>query len=439
MSGETSHLVVGATRCVACGGGDLFNVLALGEQAPVNNLRDTAELAEAEPRFPLGMNACRDCGHGQLTHNVDPSVMFTDYAYVSGTSRTMMEHFDRLADGVARISGVHGRVLEIGSNDGTFLDRLRERDVVCAGVDPAANLQGDVRARGHKAFTGFWPEVADEVTPGTVDLVIGQNVFAHTPDPLGWLEACVRVLRPDGLVMVQTSQADMVANGEFDTVYHEHYSFYNEHSLSRLAERAGLRLLFTVYPAIHGTSSLYVLGRAKMVGDGWTAPVVARLRGIMSDALGDDQPPPTERHRALREERRSEQAWAEFGYEAIRAMTELSARWTEWLLAGRRVIAAGVAAKGVTMLRASGVNPDALVDEAPLKIGKHVPGLSAPVQALDSAAMRESGPSAVFIMTAWNFKREIARKLIAAGASPDAVGVTYFPLLETAPLGEIAE
>ena len=147
-----------------------------------------------------------------------------------------------------------------GSNDGLFLSCLSDVGMTNAcGVDPAENIAEIANGKGLQTIVGFWPEVAEEFSSLSFDVVIGQNVFAHTPNPLASLLEVKRVLSANGLAIFQTSQADMIANGEFDTIYHEHYSFFCESSMAALAERAGLKLVYTHYVDIHGISSLYVL------------------------------------------------------------------------------------------------------------------------------------------------------------------------------------
>jgi len=246
-------------QCIACGSAGLRNVLDLGVQAPANNLLNNQDDKDYLV-FPLGIDACNDCGHGQLSHFVDPGYLFSNYYYVSSTSKTMKDHMDKLANFVLNLKGKDASVLELGSNDGLFLKCLNEVGINnVLGVDPAENIVNEANEQGLKTILGFWPEAGDDLESFSYDMVIGQNVFAHTPDPLSALKEVKRVLKQDGYAIFQTSQADMVYNGEFDTTYHEHCSFFCEESMAALAKRAGLQLAYTHYVDIHGGSSLYIL------------------------------------------------------------------------------------------------------------------------------------------------------------------------------------
>ena len=154
-------------------------------------------------------------------------------------------------------------MLEIASNDGSHLSCLAARGLDVMGIDPARNLNDIAAAAGHKVLTGFFPDVRPD---GRFDVVVAMNVAAHTPTPLRFLAGVADVLAPGGVAIVQTSQALMLGNGEFDTVYHEHYSFFTVASMRALAARAGLRLEQVQLVAIHGTSLLLFLRRADESG-----------------------------------------------------------------------------------------------------------------------------------------------------------------------------
>lgn len=402
-------------ECIACGKTDLRNVLDLGVQAPANNLLNNQDDKDYQV-FPLGIDACNSCGHGQLSYFVDPDYLFSNYYYVSSTSKTMKDHMDKLATFVLNLKGENASVLELGSNDGLFLKCLNEVGINnVLGVDPAENIVNEANEQGYKTILGFWPEAGDDLESFSYDMVIGQNVFAHTPNPLSALKEVKRVLKQDGYAIFQTSQADMVYNGEFDTTYHEHCSFFCEDSMAALAKRAGLKLAYTHYVDIHGGSSLYVLTQDYSSADKMSIELSAISAGLV------EVEPASDIAGMLRASRTPEDWDNFFRLSILKSGFALTMSET-WAEEGHRVVAVGAAAKAITFLRASDIALDGLLDEAPLKVGKWVPGLD--VQISDFTDLQEND---AYIIGAWNFAKEIAMKLVKNGANPDAPCMLYFP------------
>lgn len=255
------------TTCLACGGTDLVPTLDLGQQPLANNFRSTAS-TDGEARYPLAINRCGHCNHLQLTHAVDPELIYKNYLYVSGTSRTYLEYMTWYANWVReQFAYWVDTVLDIGCNDGSQLDAFRRAQFRTWGVDPAENLHSFSNSR-HTVVCGFWNEqTAAQLGRSEFQVITTQNAFAHIPDPLSYLKLAAEYLRNDGKIFISTSQADMVLRGEFDTIYHEHISYYNAYSMKCLAERAGLYLVDVVKTPIHGTSYIFVL--AKRSSFGW--------------------------------------------------------------------------------------------------------------------------------------------------------------------------
>ena len=189
--------------------------------------------------FPLGLAVCPGARMGSSRTSSIPNSLFRHYLYASGTSGTLASYFVWFAEALGRCVRPGARVLEIASNDGTHLSCLADQGFHVMGVDPAQNLNDIAAAAGHRVLTGFFPDTRPE---GRFDVIIAMNVAAHTPQPLPFLAGVAEVLAPNGVAFIQTSQALMIANGEFDTVYHEHYSFYTVASMHALAARAGLRV-----------------------------------------------------------------------------------------------------------------------------------------------------------------------------------------------------
>ena len=241
-------------ECIACGSNNLVPLLDLGLQPLANSYLKSED--ETEPYFPLATNYCKHCYHVQLTHKVDPDLLFKNYLYVSGTAKTQLEYFDWFAQFVMENHKVE-RVLDIGCNDGSQLDAFKRLGAVTFGVDPAENLY-DISSQNHSVHCGYFDDSFPNIE---VDAVICQNAFAHNYNQLGFLRNMNRVVKENGYIYITTSQADMIMNCEFDTIYHEHLSFYNIKSMDALCRRAGLNLVEVLKHPIHGNSYIFVISK----------------------------------------------------------------------------------------------------------------------------------------------------------------------------------
>jgi SAM-dependent methyltransferase len=402
------------TRCLVCDT-PTIPVLDLGSQPPANAL--LADVAQPFEAYPLGLAACPSCTHGQLTHFVEPERLFQDYLYASGTSGTLAAYFAWFAAALARSVPRGARVLEIACNDGSHLDCLAAHGLHVTGIDPARNLTSVAAAAGHKVLTGFFPDARPD---GRFDVVIAMNVLAHTPAPRAFLQGVAEVLAPGGFAVIQTSQAMMLGNGEFDTIYHEHYSFFTVASMRVLAQRAGLRLARVSLVSVHGVSLLFLLQRA---GEPAAPPPLA---GHPPFAVAWPDPPPAYLQPSFGGNE-AEAAYARFAAEARRAMAAVAARVAQHRSQGRQIALVGVAAKALTFVRAAGIAPDLYLDEAPLKIGRIVPGGETPIEPLSAVAAIAC--RTVFMIGAWNFAEELVRKVKTFNPGSGSTFLVHFPQL----------
>lgn len=236
-------------RCRICSGAELSTYLDLGAQPLANAYAASPD--PAAPRYPLAVERCRRCGHSQLSVVVDPTEMFDEYLWVSGTTDTQRRHFaDLAAEADARVDRVPSRppsVLDIGCNDGTLLDAFHRLGFATYGVDPAKNLLPISLARGHRVLAERWsPAVAAALRQahGGVDLVTGCNVFAHCDDLVGFLNGCRAVLVPGGHAILEFPYARLtLEHHEFDQVYHEPPQLFPGRPVPRVLRRHGDVLL----------------------------------------------------------------------------------------------------------------------------------------------------------------------------------------------------
>jgi SAM-dependent methyltransferase len=393
------------SHCLACGGGRLEPYLDLGQQPLANSYHDDQTKLEA---FPLGVGVCLDCWHTQLTVAVNPDLMFKNYLYVSGTTATLSRYF---TDFVFRVehdfpSARPLRVLDIASNDGSLLEQFKTRGHTVQGVDPAENLRPLSEAKGVPTLVSYWDEAALDRIGGKFDAIIAMNVLAHVTYPCEFLSLCRRALKPDGRIYVQTSQALMVGNGEFDTIYHEHHSFFTVRSFLALAARSKLRVMDIEHVPVHGTSYLVRMtadeGKLHESEDSFAIGRQEKLRGFYERAtyqsFGD-------RARVTRDKVRELIAWSRD--------------------AGYRIGGYGAAAKGMTFLNFAGIDLDYVVDDNPMKVGLRTPGRDIIIvgpEHLDSQTQKT-----LFIILAWNFYEEIMQRIRARKNDPADSFLTYFP------------
>ncbi|MCA3421732.1 MAG: methyltransferase domain-containing protein [Roseomonas sp.] len=405
------------TACLCCASSDLACVIDLGVQPPANSY--TSSPQEELARYPLGLNLCASCWHAQLTFCVDRRAIFDHYAYVSATSGTLDRFFRWFGERLSECYPGQSRVLELAANDGSLLTHLKSRHFEVAGVDPARNIVDLAKARGLPITCGYWPDVQDEVD-GKFDVIICMNVVAHVDDPLSFVAACRGRLNPGGVLIIQPSQARMFENGEFDTIYHEHISFFNMRSMAKLAENAGLHLYGAALVAVHGDSPVYFLGLPD------SPPPVERLIAAFSAGefgIRENLPRYEEKiglyeaHTYVRFERMAKEVL----HDLVKTVADFRAQ-------GHKIAFVGAAAKALTVINACGVRPDHFLDEAPMKIGKYAPGVGALVEHLDTA--NSFTEPTLFVITAWNFRKELKGKLLACGVPAGSAFYSYFPQAE---------
>lgn len=398
--------------CLACGADEVVICLDLGRQEPANLLTETGE--EAIPGVPLGLMRCRECGHGQLSYMLAPELLFRRYLYKSGTSGTLKAYFEWFCEQASALAPEGGRVLEIAANDGSLLERFVENGFRCVGIDPATNIVEPRESGPLRMVCDFFPSptIADE----KFDLVLGLNVLAHTPNPLDLLRAVRDQLTDEGIAVFQTSQALMLKHGEFDTIYHEHYSFFTPYSLQRLASRAGLHVRSTYLTDIHGTSFVFVLSRRE------AEPLVDGLFETGRFAIE-----PAERDAALACFGADDigQQYETFAERSVQRMAEVRQTIDAKRAAGYTTVMVGAAAKAITFVRAAGIALDLAFDEAPDKIGLFIPGLG--LQIKDLAEIKDLVGPTLFVLTAWNFATELERKVRAHATQCEPEFLTYFP------------
>ena len=354
--------------------------------------------------FPLVLQYCENCSHSQLSVSVSPERLFRNYLYVSSTTETLREYFRWFVEVVVSNFGDSLNVLEIASNDGGLLKVLAEHGHRSIGVDPAQNLLPHVMKNGVVSICDFWPGVASSFLQNSSDLVIAMNVIAHVPDPCDFLSAARKALKPNGHVILQTSQAEMIEKFQFDTAYHEHLSFFNVSSMEKLAERSGLSLIDVDLVPIHGTSYVWTL---KAVSSGTSDRLELRRKHEQQAGL------------------MNQLTYLNFARRSKEIAKETSERILKLRDEGYAVWGYGAAAKGNTFLNFADVKLDGFFDDNALKQGLQSPGGRALV--FHPEKMTEIKDPICFIVPAWNFVEEIAHRILCLRSDERDRILLYYP------------
>ena len=400
----TTPDLIELTTCLACGGSHLTMALDLGDQ-PLANTYFSEPTPDAVA-YPLAVNRCDDCCHLQLTHMVNPEIIYRDYSYVSGTSQTYLDYMKWFAKWAREYSeSWHGHVLDIGCNDGSQLDAFANLGFNTYGIDPAENLHDTSLAKGHKVVCGFWNKKSiKELNHNKFDIVTCQNAFAHNPDPIKFLNLLEPLVSKNGMVFIQTSQADMVRNNEFDTIYHEHLSFYNINSFNEMVKRTEFNLIDAIKTPIHGVSYVFVLSKTKK-----RTKHIKNLIAMETDLLNSD----------------TYHKWAS---KVNKIVTEFAARIIMFREQGYKIVGYGAAAKGNTLLNFAKTDLDFIIDDNPLKQGTYSPGRDVPIVSMEVVKETFTDTDKIlFVPLAWNFFDEIKRKILVNRTNEQDRFLRYFP------------
>lgn len=387
-------------NCRCCGSDTLRCILDLKDQPLANSYHKNNE---SLMEYPLRLNLCEKCFHCQLSVVVDPSLMFRNYLYVSGTTNTLREYFDFFAKfTIQRYKYLNEsspqKVLDIACNDGTQLDYYKSSGIETFGVDPAENLFL-ISSKNHQVTCDFFPTKIQE----KFDLIVAQNVFAHTHDIKNFLISCRDILEGGGILYIQTSQANMIKNNEFDTIYHEHLSFFNTLSMKTIVESCGLNLCNVFKFDIHGVS--YVFEISNTIKD-------SNLNSIMNQEEKDGL--------------YMTDTYVRFGKKASEIVENLNSAIEDHKIKGYLTVGYGAAAKGMTLLNFGDIHLDHIIDDNPLKNGLYTPKSNILISGIELLQDMEDKKIA-FVPLAWNFFDEIRRRVVKVRDTEKDVYIRYFP------------
>lgn len=382
-------------RCRVCASDGLELVLDLGSTPLANAFVRPERADEIEARYPLETLRCGRCGLLQLSVVVRPDILFRDYLYASSASAPLLEHFGALAADVAdRVAGSGMLAVEFGSNDGVLLRALRDRGFRILGVEPATNLARIANTAGLETINEFFaPDVAARIAAerGRASVVLANNVLAHIDDVGAVVAALDSLLDAEGILIAEVPYlGDLLEHVEYDTIYHEHLSYFALHPLVELFGAGGLELFDARHLPIHGGSIRIFVGRPGRRPR--SAELAAMLDREVSSGLLDVA------------------TYADFAGRVARSRDGILGMLERLRADGRSVAALGATAKGNTLLNYCGIGRELVefvADTTPFKQGLLTPGMHIPVRP-EETLIRERPDYAV--MLAWNYADAIVRK-----------------------------
>jgi len=371
-------------------------------------------LDEAELFYPLHVRLCEACLLVQLPAYVPGEDIFSDYAYFSSYSDSWVAHAKRYAQEMIGRIGLtrDSLVTEVASNDGYLLQHFHAEGIPVLGVEPAANVAEAARARGIRTEVQFLgADTGREIAAryGRADLVAANNVFAHVPDIRGFAAGLRALVKDDGMVTLEFPHLlRLIERKQYDTIYHEHYSYLSLLTSSRALATAGLRVVDVDELGTHGGS--------------------LRVHACPDEAGGE----PTEQVKTVLAEEEAAGLHTVAGHEGFApAVLKIKSDLLGFLLTavreGRSVAGYGAPGKGNTLLNHCGIRSDLLsytVDRSPVKQGKFLPGTHIPIYAPERLA--ETRPDYILVLP-WNLRQEISRQLGYIGSWG---GKLVFPIPE---------
>jgi hypothetical protein len=382
--------------CRFCGTALETSFVDLGMSPLCESFVGPDQLAEMEPFYPLHAYVCGRCFLVQLQEFVTPAEIFTEYAYFSSYSTSWVEHARRYAEMmIQRFKlGPASKVMEIASNDGYLLQHFVARGVPALGIEPAANVAKVAIEKGVPSTVRFFGrKTAAEIAAehGRPDVLLGNNVLAHVPDINDFVGGMKVLLAPHGVITMEFPHLQrLIAENQFDTIYHEHFSYLSFLTVERIFAHHGLTLFDVEELPTHG-GSLRIYGRHS---ENAALEVTARVHGLRQREI-DDGFLSLERYRGFEEQVKTTKR------KLLTFLIDAKQR-------GKRIAGYGAPGKGNTLLNYCGIRTDFLdfaVDANPYKHGKFTPGTRIPI--FPPEKLREARPDYVLILP-WNLKDEIS-------------------------------
>ena len=299
--------------------------------------------------------------------------------------------------------------MDIACNDGSQLDSFKKLNLSTYGVDPAENLYKISTSKGHNIICDYFNSKTINKLNNKFDIITAQNVLAHTKYAYDFIKSCSEIMHDKSTLFIQTSQSNMIINNEFDTIYHEHISYFNVNSMKKLVERCGLFLNDVFKTDVHGTSYVFVITKTNHLNKNGVEKLLKLETELgLYDIL----------------------TYPNYVYKCFKSIIDLKKTIEDLKLNGYNVIGYGAAAKGNTLLNFGKIKLDVIVDDNSLKHNLYTPGMNIPIVSSDYLNSLEENSKVVFVPLAWNFFKEIKNRIKNKRNNSNDLFIKYFPTLE---------
>lgn len=409
---ETQAIVRTRSNCRLCQGENLILVWSFGPTPLANAYLTKQQMGQREVMAPLNVYYCSDCHLVQLRDVVSADILFSNYLYVSSTSPSFVQHF---ADYAAHIIDrfkltLKDLVIDVGSNDGILLKPLQQAGIRILGIDPAANVAAEANASGIATKTAFFtPAVARDVKQeyGPARVICANNVFAHTDDIDAFVSGVKELLTPNGVFVFEVQYlGDLLENNLFDIVYHEHVNYYHITPLVKYFAENGMKVFDVERIPVHGGS----------------IRVYVSSQNDSADQESFDRQPTKRLQNILQQEKtlglNTVNVYRAFAQRIVENKLKLRQLIDQIKTDGGRICGFGAPAKATTLMYTFGLTAadiDCIVDDAPLKQGRVMPGTHVPIvspkylyKGLPGAEGLKNTPTHCLIL-AWNFAEVIMK------------------------------
>ena len=393
---------VAASRCISCGALLRHTFVDLGMSPLCESYVPAEKLNQMEPFYPLHVYVCESCFLVQLEEFVSPQAIFTEYAYFSSYAESWVEHMRGYAEMIARRLRLSkdSFVVEVASNDGYLLRHFVKKGIPVLGIEPARNVARVAVEKGIPTLVRFFgAQLARELAAQgrQADLICGANVLAQVPDPNDFVQGLKLLLKPRGTITIEFPHLmRLMAGNQFDTIYHEHFSYFSLVAVDRLARRHGLKVFDVEHLSTHGGSLRVYLSRADS-GHAILPSVDALLAHEREIGFEDIT------------------GYKRFAAKVHHTKRQLLSFLIECKEKGAKLCGYGAPGKGNTLLNYCGIGTDFLdftVDRNPYKHGRFTPGMHIPIYPV--SAIDEARPDYLLILP-WNLKREVVEQMRHVG------------------------
>jgi SAM-dependent methyltransferase len=392
-------------NCRLCNGVNLKEVFRLTDSPLANAFITRDEKEKRQEVYPLRLNFCRDCTHVQLSHVVDPEILYKHYLYVSGTSPVFVKHFQSYVESLCSDYKlkIDSLVVEFGSNDGTMMKFFKDKGMRVLGVDPAEEITSNASHNGLETFNGYFNAITAEdirIKYGQADAIIANNVMAHIDDLDDVMSGISSLLKANGIFAFEFSYiVDVIEKHLFDTIYHEHLDYHSVTPLVKFFAKHGFKVISSKRVDTHGGSVRMVVQKndGNLQDDGSTKLLLSLEKKLDLD---------------------NENTLISFANAVEKIKSELSTCLKNIKDSGKTLVIFGAPAKATTLMYHFSIKADDIkyiVDDSPLKQGLYSPGKHIPIA--PSEELYANRPDIVLIL-AWNFATPIInnhKKLIELG------------------------